>query len=565
MTSKAHIHFSDRVSSAQRSSEPTRDKEGSDEATFQFDDKGPRSIGQRKLQEIANNSLQVKHFCELQSMIDSSPGLAVQCKQLEGMFEMRLQSQAPTERKFLQGEVASARLRNKPGLSQNKSGLPDPLKTRIEELSGMAMDNVRVHYNSSKPAQWRARAYTRGTEIHLGPGQERHLPHEAWHVVQQKQRRVKPTLQSKGVAINNDKALESEADVMGYRADNAPKAGAIEQAGLDASGLISVNPTSDGILQARVWQWDGTNWQPFYWALQPGDTFDPMTGFGKGKYAGERRDDREYSQDRDKSVRRFLKGNRYMGQDAAERQIKGKSGGEVRVKAEQTPFGYEGAGLHEIVPTDMDPELAKYKEPHLTGLQSGARTSTQKQGFKREAKPSEPNYGKGEIGLHSGYGKSPHRNWTRGQGGRHDQVRKKVRTEATNKDPDLVINEVMLEHLDVTMGGDDVRNSTYITGLEPNDIEIGRIEPPNLGGPTPPNREKMAQKAERSREGQKRAVRTYKRNKDRGRSPSPQRLLPEVEPMPRFDQGLEEWEKYANVASWLTRSGRVEGSDEEWE
>jgi len=144
-------------------------------------------------------------------------------------------------------------------------------------------------------------------------------------------------------------------------------------------------------------------------------------------------------------------------------------------------------------------------------------------------------------------------------------VRKKVRTEATNKDPDLVINEVMLEHLDVTMGGDDVRNSTYITGLEPNDIEIGRIEPPNLGGPTPPNREKMAQKAERSREGQKRAVRTYKRNKDRGRSPSPQRLLPEVEPMPRFDQGLEEWEKYANVASWLTRSGRVEGSDEEWE
>ncbi|HAP61901.1 MAG TPA: hypothetical protein DCR93_21180, partial [Cytophagales bacterium] len=36
-----------------------------------------------------------------------------------------------------------------------------------------------------------------GTDIHLAPGQQKHLPHEAWHVVQQKQGRVKPTLQPK--------------------------------------------------------------------------------------------------------------------------------------------------------------------------------------------------------------------------------------------------------------------------------------------------------------------------------------------------------------------------------
>jgi len=50
-----------------------------------------------------------------------------------------------------------------------------------------------VHYNSDKPAQLQAHAYAQGTDIHLASGQEKHLPHEAWHVVQQKQGRVKPT------------------------------------------------------------------------------------------------------------------------------------------------------------------------------------------------------------------------------------------------------------------------------------------------------------------------------------------------------------------------------------
>jgi hypothetical protein len=86
---------------------------------------------------------------------------------------------------------------------RNNAGLPDALKGGIEALSGLSMDDVHVHYNSSKPAQLEALAFTQGTDIHVGPGQERYLPHEAWHVVQQKQGRVKPTLQAKGVAINN--------------------------------------------------------------------------------------------------------------------------------------------------------------------------------------------------------------------------------------------------------------------------------------------------------------------------------------------------------------------------
>ncbi|MES2557497.1 MAG: DUF4157 domain-containing protein [Bacteroidota bacterium] len=101
----------------------------------------------------------------------------------------------------------------------NTTGMPDNLKSGIENLSGYSMNDVKVHYNSDKPAQLNAHAYAQGTQIHLAAGQEKHLPHEAWHVVQQKQGRVKPTMQLKGkVAINDDVALEKEADVMGEKA-----------------------------------------------------------------------------------------------------------------------------------------------------------------------------------------------------------------------------------------------------------------------------------------------------------------------------------------------------------
>ena len=101
---------------------------------------------------------------------------------------------------------------------ENKTGLPNELKAGIENLSGFSMDDVSVHYNSNKPAGLDALAYAKGTDIHIAPGQEKHLPHEAWHVVQQKQGRVKSTVQMKGVGINDDKGLEKEADVMGEKA-----------------------------------------------------------------------------------------------------------------------------------------------------------------------------------------------------------------------------------------------------------------------------------------------------------------------------------------------------------
>ena len=68
---------------------------------------------------------------------------------------------------------------------------------------------------------FRSLAYTQGNDIHVAPGQEKHLAHEAWHVVQQREGRVAPTFQAKGVGINDDAALEHEADVMGAKAAQA--------------------------------------------------------------------------------------------------------------------------------------------------------------------------------------------------------------------------------------------------------------------------------------------------------------------------------------------------------
>ena len=100
----------------------------------------------------------------------------------------------------------------------NNTGMPDNLKAGIESLSGFSMDDVRVHYNSSKPATVQALAYTQGTDIHVAPGQEKHLPHEAWHVAQQMAGRVSPTTNINGMPVNDNTALEHEADVMGEKA-----------------------------------------------------------------------------------------------------------------------------------------------------------------------------------------------------------------------------------------------------------------------------------------------------------------------------------------------------------
>ena len=96
----------------------------------------------------------------------------------------------------------------------NLTGIPTQMKMDFEQRSGLSFDDVRVHYNSDKPRKIGALAYTQGTQVHIGPGQERHLRHELGHVVQQKQGIVRPTTWINGLPVNNSPHLERLADTM---------------------------------------------------------------------------------------------------------------------------------------------------------------------------------------------------------------------------------------------------------------------------------------------------------------------------------------------------------------
>lgn len=174
------------------------------ESSVQFIDNRPKAITQGEIHEMANNSPQVSQLKSFQEMANNRPQ-AKETAQLRTKANNQSAQQQSIQKK------------------ENNTGLPDNLKTGVENLSGISLDDVKVHRNSDKPAQLQAHAYAQGTDIHLGAGQEKHLPHEAWHVVQQKQGRVKPTMQMKGgVSVNDETGLETEADVMGLKALSTP-------------------------------------------------------------------------------------------------------------------------------------------------------------------------------------------------------------------------------------------------------------------------------------------------------------------------------------------------------
>jgi hypothetical protein len=144
----------------------------------------------RELQPVAERTSQRKQAAATE--VDTSPRQAAQRRQLAQ----------------LKGDASE-----RPG-----NGLPESMRLGMQALSGVDLGQVRVHYNSTRPAQLQALAYAQGDEIHLGPGQEQHLGHEAWHLVQQRQGRVQPNGEAGGVAINDNPSLEREADRMGARA-----------------------------------------------------------------------------------------------------------------------------------------------------------------------------------------------------------------------------------------------------------------------------------------------------------------------------------------------------------
>lgn len=107
-------------------------------------------------------------------------------------------------------------------VQQDPNRLPTGLRARLENLAGISLADVRVHRGSTEPDRMDALAFTQGSSIHLAAGQDEHLAHEAWHVVQQKQGRVPVTGEAGGRPLNHSTALEDEADSMAARARHTP-------------------------------------------------------------------------------------------------------------------------------------------------------------------------------------------------------------------------------------------------------------------------------------------------------------------------------------------------------
>lgn len=159
---------------------------------------------------------QGKRQGEAEPMADRRELTAAQAK----MADM-IQRSEDEEGELLQGKFEAAQ-----GTEENKTGIPDDVKQKMEDSFSADFSGVRVHPESDKAPDVGALAYTQGADIHFAPGQfrvdtsagQQLLGHELTHVIQQAEGRVQPTTEIGGMAVNDDVSLEHEADAMGAQA-----------------------------------------------------------------------------------------------------------------------------------------------------------------------------------------------------------------------------------------------------------------------------------------------------------------------------------------------------------
>lgn len=150
-------------------------------------------------------------------MMDATPSRVQQSKRNEEGVQM-VDNRSLTA---LQAKMASIVQQ-----AENKTGIPDDVKQRMEDSFNTDFSGVRVHPDSSSAPEVGALAYTQGTDIHFAPGQfkpdtsagQQLLGHELAHVVQQAEGRVQPTTEIGGMPVNDNEGLEHEADVLGAKA-----------------------------------------------------------------------------------------------------------------------------------------------------------------------------------------------------------------------------------------------------------------------------------------------------------------------------------------------------------
>lgn len=141
--------------------------------------------------------------------------------------------QAPTQAK--EGPDAGAAQTERGAVALNfpsDDRLPPNVEAEMEASFGADFSAVRVRQDSRADSLG-ALAYTQGSDIHIAPGQydphtrggKELLGHELAHVLQQSDGRVASTGAVNGVPLNDDPALEREADDLGARAARGERVG----------------------------------------------------------------------------------------------------------------------------------------------------------------------------------------------------------------------------------------------------------------------------------------------------------------------------------------------------
>jgi hypothetical protein len=131
--------------------------------------------------------------------------------------------------------------------------MPEDVRAKMESAFGADFSEVRIH-EGARAAALGARAYTQGADVHFAPGGyqphssdgQELLGHELTHVVQQRAGRVQATTQAKGVGVNDDSALEREADEMGARAARGEPVGGAPPAHASQGSAAGGGATATG-------------------------------------------------------------------------------------------------------------------------------------------------------------------------------------------------------------------------------------------------------------------------------------------------------------------------------
>ncbi|MCF2219895.1 DUF4157 domain-containing protein [Chryseobacterium sp. PS-8] len=180
--------------------------------------------------------------------------------------------------------------------------IPENIKNEMEYSFNSNFSDVILKENSTQAKNLNAIAFAQGNEIHFASSFNPHsnqskeiLGHELAHVIQQRSGIVNASHQEQGFNINDDYALENEADAAGRKAANGEKAMLNtpasqrnnktnqKNAGIQllrepvpsSAIILEVNASTEVILQelintaaqSRPYQYDTVNWRQIFFPI----------------------------------------------------------------------------------------------------------------------------------------------------------------------------------------------------------------------------------------------------------------------------------------------------------